>query len=161
MGGFRAPRTGGGGTKGGGASGRRGGALVTTRRHVEVDVIQSDARRSRKRNGWKPDAQPKVITLCEQVKGLAEADMEANGDCMKCAFPQRKDYKHTCSRAYGRGRIARPVKPSERGSRAGTMLTIGFNGEHLCTARSARDQHSACTHLTASDRLWVSLAGVW
>ena len=85
--------------------------------------------------------------------------MEANGDCAKCAYPRRKDYKHTCSRAYGYGRRAGPVKPNDRGSRAGTMLTIGFNGEHLCTARSTRKQHSAFTHLTASDCLWVSLAG--
>jgi hypothetical protein len=33
--------------------------------------------------------------LCEQEQALAEADSEANGDCAKCAFPRRKDYKHT------------------------------------------------------------------
>ena len=151
MGGVGALRTGGDGPKGARASARRGGTMVTTRRHVQVDAIQTRRRSrmpaiTRSQPESQPD-RPNLIMLCEQGEALAEGDSEANGDCARCAFPRRKDYKHTCSRAYGRGRIARPVMPNERGSRAGTVLTIGFNGERPPQRRARASR----TH--ASDRL--------
>ena len=50
-------------------------------------------------------------------------------ECKKCKFPRRKDYKHVCERAYGRGRRAGPALAIVRTSRTEPRLAIGFSGE--------------------------------
>ena len=65
----------------------------------------------------------------------------SGADCAKCKFPHRKDYKHVCSRAYGRGRAARPAVATDRRSRAAPLLGIGFTGERTA-------EPCACTTTT-------------
>ena len=73
---------------------------------------------------------------------LREAGSGSSRECAKCTFPRRKDLKHVCARAYGRGRVARPALATDRRSRAAPVLGIGFAGER----NTAQRTHEHNTH---------------
>ena len=100
---------------------------------------------------------PSYLTFDMLLRDHAEGDdddagMAAGGACAKCQYPRRKDYKHVCGRAYGRGRRAGPAPATQRSLRAQPDLAIGFTGECHCTAQRLHE-HAArfATPPTASD----------
>ena len=157
MGGFGAPRTGEGGRRGARASARHGGTYGTKAAGSKWGAIRNvGARRVVKlfrRGRSLPTRQMLFVMHSEPIEGEV-LDTVAETECPKCLFPRRKDYKHTCHRAYGRGRSARPALPTERVSRTGRMLAIGFNGERHCPSHSTRIRDSRIRMLPTAPVCW-------